>query len=195
MALGDDRPVIFLEDDCEFTSGMTALWAKVAEERILTIDAISFGAVMNLSVPVTNDWIRVFRGGSTHGMLLSPGGMAIILELPFTGLAHDALLYERLRLDTPRWPAAVQRHYRTKNSFVYDPWGMTTLWDIIVYKTDSDPQPKYILEHIKGSIGGNYVLITAFLVAALVSITYKYHSSLSLSPARHNHSLHGAPNQ
>jgi hypothetical protein len=85
MALADGRPAIFLEDDCEFTSGMTASWAKLAEERILTTDAITFGAFMNLSIPVTRDWIRVFSGGSTHGILLSPGGISILLELPFTG--------------------------------------------------------------------------------------------------------------
>lgn len=109
MALADGRSAIFLEDDCEFTSDMTASWAKVAAKRILTTKAITFGAFMNVSVPVTRDWIRVFRGGSLHGMLLSPSGMSILLELPFTGLAHDMLFYERARPYAPRSPVAVQQ--------------------------------------------------------------------------------------
>ena len=169
MALTDGRSVIFLEDDCEFTSGMTASWAKVAEDRIPTIDAIAFGALMNLSVSVTRDWIRVFRGCNTHGMLLSHGGMSILLELPFTGRGHDVLFYVRARIDAPRWPVAVQRHKRTKNSFVWDPSGVQTFIVSTLLRSASDPLPLYIWTHIVGSVGGLYSLISV-LVAAVMSI-------------------------
>lgn len=166
MALADGRPAIFLEDDCEFTSGMTALWAKAAEERILHIDAISFGAFMGVSVSTHRDWIRVIRGGVTHGMLLSHGGMSIVLGLPYTGHAHDSPFYALARIDAPRWPVGVQRHYRTKNSITYDESGLVTFLLTSVFKSSSDPLPVYIYSHTVGSIGGLYVVV-AFVVAAV----------------------------
>jgi len=165
MALAHDRPAIFLEDDCEFTSGMTASWAKLAEERILAVDAISFGAFMTVSFRVNIDWIRVIKGAVTHGMLLSPGGMQTLLELPFTGGAHDGIFYERLRLDAPRWPVAVQRHYRTKNSGVYDPSGILTFVRMKLLHQHLDPLPAYMCAHFIGSIGGLYTIIGLMVLA------------------------------
>lgn len=185
MALVDGRPAIFLEDDCEFTSGMTASWAKLAEERILTVDAISFGAFMTVSIPVTRDWIRVFRGDVTHGMLLSPGGMTILLKLPFLGRPHDGLFYERTRLDAPRWPVAVQRHYRTKNSAEYDPSGILTFVRIKLLKSQSDPVTAYIYAHIVGSFGGLYALIGVVVVAGYsILVATQRSSGLSEPPTR-----------
>ena len=165
MALADDRPAVFLEDDCEFTSSMTAAWAKVAEKRILTIDAITFGAFMKLSVPVTRDWIRVIIGSNTHGMLLSPGGMAILLDLPFTGRPHDVQFYKNARPDAPHWPVAVQRHYRTKNSGVYDPSGILTFVRMKLLNQHLDPLPAYMCAHFIGSIGGLYTIIGLMVLA------------------------------
>lgn len=178
MALADDRPAVFLEDDCEFTSSMTAAWAKVAEKRILTIDATTFGAFMKLSVPVTRDWIRVIIGSNTHGMLLSPGGMAILLDLPFTGRPHDVQFYKNARPDAPHWPVAVQRHYRTKNSFLYDPSGIKTFLTTTLLKSDSDPLIIFGCAHITGLVGGVYVII-AFLVAGFVSIYTSFKTAAS----------------
>ena len=178
MALVDGRPAIFLEDDCEFTSGMTASWAKLAEERILTVDAISFGAFMTVSFRVNRDWIRVLKGDVMHGMLLSTGGMQTLLKLPFTGGPHDGLFYERARLDAPHWPVAVQRHYRTKNSFLYDPSGIKTFLTTTLLKSDSDPLIIFGCAHITGLVGGVYVII-AFLVAGFVSIYTSFKTAAS----------------
>jgi len=168
LAMTGPRPAIILEDDCEFTQGMTRKWAKAAEAHCLYTDAIAFGAFMGISYPINGDWIRVVRGGVTHGMILTHTGMTILHGLPYTGYAHDTLLYKSAIIHAPRFPVGVQRHYRTKNSAVYDKTGLITLFLVRVLKSPSDPILTYNCSHLVGSIGGLYVLLAA-VVAAVAS--------------------------
>ena len=170
QAIVDGRPAIFLEDDCEFTACMTASWARAAEDRCLAADAISFGAFMGISYPVHRDWIRVVRGGVTHGMLLTRAGMEVLLGLPYTGDAHDTLLYARATIYSPRWPVGVQRHYRTENSIAYDRSGVITFFLTRVLHSPSDPLLVYTCSHLVGKLGGLYVIITAVAMAVAMAV-------------------------
>lgn len=161
-------PAIFLEDDCEFTTEMTPAWAEAAEHRIRTIDAITFGAFMGLSFPVHSDWICVVRGGEAHGLLISPSGMTKLLQLPYTGCAHDSLFYARSIVHAPRWPVGVQRHYRTQNSLAYDRTGAMMFLLTKIMRSETEPLLFYTCAHTIGHLGGLYTILGLFggLIAA-----------------------------
>jgi len=181
MAISDDRPAIFLEDDCEFTDGMSVAWAGAAEHRIQTVDAIAFGSFMGLSFLVHREWIRVVRGGVTHGMLLSPSGMAAMLRLPYTGCAHDSLFYARAIVHAPRRPVGVQRHYRTQNSLSYDRTGVIMFLLTAVLRSETEPVLLYNRAHTVGRLGGLYTLATlagVIVAATLIRSVYTYYPFL-----------------
>ena len=172
MAIHTGRPAIFLEDDCEFTEGMSKAWATAAEHKILSIDAITFGSFMGLSFPVDRDWIRMVRGGVTHGVLLSHNGIAILAGLPYFGCAHDAPFYARATIYAPRWPVAVQRHYRTQNSLTYDSTGLITFVLTAVLSSETRPVLLYNRLHTVGQLGGLYTL--AALFGGIIMATFIY---------------------
>lgn len=173
MAMSDRRPVIFLEDDCEFCTGMTFAWAKAAEGRIRNIDAITFGALMAVSVLVNRDWIRVFRGCALRGMILSPAGMVKMLGLPYTGAAHDTLFCARAVVNAPQWPVALQMQYQpqrlsAREKSVVVPFSSS-------FRCSLNLSLIYKWSHAVGVIGGVYVILSMFvLLVALISIVFIY---------------------
>jgi hypothetical protein len=169
MAISTGKPAIFLEDDCEFTDNMTTEWARDAETHINTIDAITFGSFMGISFPVNRDWIRMVRGGVTHGVLLSPNGMLILHRLPYTGRAHDAPFYAQAVVYAPRWPVAVQRHYRTQNSLTYDSTGLIMFVVTAVLRSETHPVQLYNRLHTVGQLGGLYTLAALLGFIALAT--------------------------
>ena len=164
--------VLVLEDDCRFVD-------QIQDERVRkdvfhhlengSCDIYSLGSMI-LTSSFNYPHIHVLSGGAAHALIYTKKAMLHMLQMQIlnSGDLYDCRLVKELRVDTYKYPLAIQNHSLTENMKEWS--SFTSRCIFIVTGAHRDGTLVYNIMHELGAYGGAYKMLLNFRKLLIIII-------------------------